>query len=414
MLNMMQGPLLVRRRAAALSGQPIAVAPFATKIGTGNYDIPANLGGRTPKAALLFLNNSGSDAGDSSAGFNQVVGSSILGPVEWSVGTYIQDNAGTSNTAGKCDSNECLVDAQRTFAAHRSAFGVDKTTLVFDIADTVPARGFSVMFADDGDGKLQVASGVMTLNTDGSAKVVSGLGFQPDLIIFGGGVNPFDSLTTTGPIFALGMKTAGEQKAVSFGPRGNGIATQEMRGNIWSNKCFGLVSAVSGAQLMTATATITSDGFSVTQTGTTANPIGWTAIKFAGKSFKLVDFQTPTATGNQAFTGVGFKPSFVLGVITSQTVRDVTTTVASNANYAGIGFFSFDANGDQRSVAGMGWDDGLTDARSTQGPFAMIVPTSANPNTGKATLVSLDNDGFTLNYSQIGGAARYGFYLAIS
>lgn len=399
---------------AAPSGPYIGIAPFQTQTSTGSYDIPVDVGGRTPKAALFFLNNSGAFDGSAVPGFNQVFGATALSASQWSIGMTIQDNSATSAAEARCDSNEVLTDSGQTFAAALSSFGVDKTTLNFTNPDSSSAAGFMVALADNGDGALQVSSGVLTLNGDTSAEVISGLPFQPDLIIFGGGITTFDTLNTGGPIFAMGMVTAGEQKAVSYSPRPS-VSVQEVRGNLWTNKCFGLVSAVSGSQIMTCTCSITSDGFSITPSVARSDEIGWIAIKFTGKTFKLVDFQTPTSTGNQAYTGVGFEPSSVFGVITSQTDRDVTTTVSSNAKYAGIGFFGFDNNGNQHSVAGMAWDDGLTDARSSyDDEKALIGPTSANPNTIKATLASLDSDGFTLNYSDVDGTARYGFYLAIS
>lgn len=105
----------------------------------------------------------------------------------------------------------------------------------------------------------------------------------------------------------------------------------------------------------------------------------------------------PTSTGNQAITGVGFKPKAIIFVMQN------SNQVASTDRY-GLSYGFAAEDGTEFSAAFSGQDNVSTTSEHS------IVDTSrcihvishiTGADTALATLVSMDEDGFTLNWTQI-------------
>lgn len=386
------------------------IAEVATRTTTGTQAYTASeMGGNTPVAAMYFASGHGITNDPGNTAVMQHGMGATDGTNQWAIAQQANDGVGTSSHAAQGFTTRCLVGnaiGLSDFEAAHSSFGVGEHTVSYSNGDGAASYGFNVMFAD-----CDVDVGNFTLDGTTGAQGVSSMGFDPDVVIFGCAADTLDGTARNGFGWGMGMLTATEQKAVGWSPR-NGSGTQEVRQMLRSNRCFTQLSSVSGSELFNLNGSIVTGGFSVTPSAARTNQIGYIALRWASKSAKLVDFQTPTATGAQAYTGVGFAPELIIGALTGNISRDATPPIGDSANHAGLGFFAFNANV-ERAIGATAYDDGLTNCLSKYSATALLGPNSTTPQASVASLTSLDSDGFTLNYATADSTARLGFYLAV-
>jgi hypothetical protein len=117
----------------------------------------------------------------------------------------------------------------------------------------------------------------------------------------------------------------------------------------------------------------------------------------------------PASTGNQVITGLGFQPKALLFWYTMRTDDGVSGGL-------GVGFGGATSSTDLFSVASNG-DDNVGTANVSDGNTkvrCIIVPTSAGSGRSlQASLVSLDADGFTLNWGIVSSGVDV-HYLALA
>mgnify|MGYP001571485066 CR=1 FL=1 len=118
---------------------------------------------------------------------------------------------------------------------------------------------------------------------------------------------------------------------------------------------------------------------------------------------KTVKFTSPTSTGNQATTGIGFQPKAILFFATYQTAEGSAVNwnqcvgMATAASQAAIASQTLD------NVNPFNSDRGQNNALS------IYLMDSSAANLIIASLVSLDADGFTLNFTTV-QASAYNLY----
>jgi hypothetical protein len=126
---------------------------------------------------------------------------------------------------------------------------------------------------------------------------------------------------------------------------------------------------------------------------------------------KAGSFTGPTATGNFSVTGVGFQPKAILlmgGVRSTNFDLGVGTQTTDMPMMFGIG-----AGTPAASVAFQSWFNDDNFASGDDGSYAGIILTSNGTVVYKGTLVSLDSDGFTLNFTTVPGTGTRFYYLAL-
>ncbi|MFN0060907.1 MAG: C25 family cysteine peptidase [Myxococcaceae bacterium] len=125
-------------------------------------------------------------------------------------------------------------------------------------------------------------------------------------------------------------------------------------------------------------------------------------------------FTMATATGNQSITGVGFQPDLYLLVHAGSGLTGAAPATQVNA---GFGFGYADASGDQWAFSLLGIDAaGTSDTyRSQRVAESLTSDTSVGGGTFSklASWVSMDTDGFTLNYTTANASAGQVAYLAL-
>ena len=104
-----------------------------------------------------------------------------------------------------------------------------------------------------------------------------------------------------------------------------------------------------------------------------------------GIKYLTTTYDTATATGTVAYTGVGFKPSVIFCMAVVNSTQQYSWGVAS-ADSTGLGI------GSQGAAAG---------GQQCQNLFIYLFQTSATIYTN-ATLQSFDTDGFTVSYTKTG------------
>ena len=106
-------------------------------------------------------------------------------------------------------------------------------------------------------------------------------------------------------------------------------------------------------------------------------------------SYKVGSITSPASTGNQATTGVGFQPKIVLFFANPAT--------ADGANGFSRNFFGAGVSSSSRFAI----DENNNNDTATHTASKCFVVTGAGSVTIDADLVSLDADGFTVNWTTV-------------
>lgn len=119
-------------------------------------------------------------------------------------------------------------------------------------------------------------------------------------------------------------------------------------------------------------------------------------------AYKQGTLLSPTATGNQVLSGFGFTPKLVVFFATRQTAE----------GFSAGGGISFGAavSSSQRKAVAVAMDDNVTTTNTgrRQANLAIAILDNGTPTVeAEADLVSLDTDGFTLNWTTVDASNQY-------
>ncbi len=131
--------------------------------------------------------------------------------------------------------------------------------------------------------------------------------------------------------------------------------------------------------------------------------IHYIAIGGTDVSAKVVDWTMATAVGNRAVTGVGFQPDVVFHAHGGHTL---TAALPTNLAVGAFGLGVMDFDGDQWAFANWTVDNqGTSDTQRGQQTDAALYSFNNGLTVQKrAAWVSMDADGFTMNFSNTGSA----------
>lgn len=170
----------------------------------------------------------------------------------------------------------------------------------------------------------------------------------------------------------------------------------------------GTVSAEADLQSMDAT----NFTLSWTTNNATAYRLHFIAIGGRRISSKVFGWTMRTSTGNQAVTGVGFKPDVV---IHAHVGSGFTSSPPATSGSAALGLSAMDVNGGEWANALFSTDGASSsDAQRYQRNDQSIVAIGGSlSKTKEASFVSMDSDGFTMNYSTANSSASQVVSLAL-
>lgn len=245
----------------------------------------------------------------------------------------------------------------------------------------------------------------------GAQTIAHELGTTPKAIILWTNGKTNESLSANF-IYAFGVSDGTTSESISAASQ-DALNTSKASTRI-ANKA---ITIVQWGQTLLAEADMSSwDATNFTLNWTTNNAtayvIHFIAIGGSSVSAKVVGWTMPTATGSKAITGVGFKPDVVIHAFPDATF---TNAIPASLADATIGLGAMDANGNQWTNFIFSRDGrGTSDTqRGQQTNAAIFTFTNALAVTKKASYVSMDTDGFTVNYSVVNGNKTQIFSLAL-
>lgn len=244
--------------------------------------------------------------------------------------------------------------------------------------------------------------GTLTPNASVDATAsVSGLGWQPDLILaaYAG------STTNARTSFGMALNDGGVVQYSAGQAHTTALATTSPTSAMLSNRI-----AFNGLSLSTVASyeltSFDSGGFTLTtRDNTTAvNDVYYLAAKLAvGASAKLATCTSPTATGAHSCTGAGFTPT---GAIMSHTAAAALGTLEIDGDAEPYGLSAFTST--TQSFSGVSDDDNVAAANTASmtsiNPIRMIKDAA---DYMVATFTGWQSDGVDLNYTTTDGTARY-------
>lgn len=269
-------------------------------------------------------------------------------------------------------------------------------------------------------GRTKKSTGTLNFANALTPVSVTGLGFTPDFVVLIQQADWKNGFTRTGHDAKISIGIAvndgsNTQRSLSYGEQTGQVSGTPRQ---WLSTTNALVvqDPASAALLFSAQVnSFDAGGFTMTPTFISAGETrayfcGFLAVKLHGAKCALVDYTTPAVTGNQATTGLGFKPGFGLAVMSGLTLAN--SSVQSN-DAGGLSISLFDAS--TQWAGGVRIQSGAspTNTAGFRSQNAMRVATGVNSQASLASFVSFDAGGFTLDWSTVDGAARKGFVLAI-
>ena len=330
-----------------------------------------------------------------------------------------EHNVDTTNTNVKGDSDEVVrsftdadvLDGEAAF----DSFITDGVRINWDTGTDASYHMFVILIGGN-DGSYHSESWLHTGASPHSIDVPEP-GFEPNFVI------SLSALATT-------LNSANTRRFISLGLTSNDGDTV-LRGSLNCHSNHGLdTSALSqtlsvlysnfntadnsdGIELNTFDAS----GFTAElKTGTTGARIGYICGDLEGTSQSFVGvFDTPTSTGEQVYTGVGFQPDFCLVLYSAMTAED---SLATNDR---AGTFGIAAWTPTTQVCGSITEEDAVGTTNTQSRFdgtgsstpALACPDDSGNTLYAASLTSFDADGFTLNFPTVDSEARKFIVLAI-
>lgn len=388
------------------------IVSFNCSTSTGNQDITApGLGSVVPKAVLFC--GVGSDVFDDNDTHAKMGWGAADGTRQWAMGGNAADGQGTTQTGVSSSSSLCLLftsDAGSSPSIDGSAsfvsFIAGGVRINWGDSLSDDYKCLAIFFAGD---DVSVRADTFVLGAQDVEVDITAPGFRPKLIF---GTTSGGGLTTESPCrlsigAAVDNGSGYDQRSWVYQDYDD-VGTTRVRGQVYNNRIGGRGDNTYDVEFTTPDA----NGFSsyTRRDSPTSDSFHYLAID-CDNDVKVFGYTTPLATGNQATTGIGFQPEAVLIAGTYQTAEN--TDQEAHMSHLFGGFisgseeWSWSINSENAS--------GTSDCNSipTERAFDMMAPTGTSQII-TATFVSMDSDGFTLNFSLIGGSVlpRYGWGVA--
>lgn len=255
-------------------------------------------------------------------------------------------------------------------------------------------------------------AGTFTQQAGTGDQAVTGVGFQPKaLLLWGSSVA--EGFATTAQ-FPIGMAVSDSSFAAISGASREAQATMDTRRGHHNTACYVAINTAADSFIDVADLTsFDSDGFTPNWSvnAGAARIINYLALGGADlTNVAIKEFTSKTSTGNESYTGVGFQPDCI--ILFSIALATAPSTVTGN-NTLSIGWaLSSSAQG----VVGVSSNDNVADCVSNraQRTSHCIYGVNNDAVLFSAELVSMDADGFTLNYDvEAGAGARYVWALCL-
>jgi hypothetical protein len=287
--------------------------------------------------------------------------------------------------------------------------GADITTLSTKIGASSNAYATATIKAVTGNwsgggggGTLLAKAGSFTGSGSTGNQAVTGVGFQPKVVLFRYNMAAVDGSQPDSIIgFGVGISSSDRRVAGNYSTNNSSPSVNAA----WNQSTYAIYGP--GGTPRADLVSMNADGFTINWVSASSMSVQYLALGGTGLTdVKTGSASAKTTTGTQAYTGLGFQPTALI------VFAGKFSTSPLDQSTNGNGLF------------------GVATSSSARGMVAWRNVNGANPQTAKrrqstqrilsttttfteADLVSFDSDGFTLNYTTAGGAADVFYYLAL-
>ena len=388
------------------------VTRFTTNTSTGTQDITITDFG-TPQIAMFFFNGENSTADGVTS--HAIIGMGATdGTTQWALAMSEEDGVG-NNDGGK---------NQR----------IDRVVNILDENTGVPAKASFDSWITDG---IRINWDANTLSTGvlvtcvligGATNAytyykkwgyvvnqtvdITDPGFEPDFVLFGCIGTPYLNNTADYGMFSFGFGINDNdvtQKCIAYGTANN-AAISGYGMQVFSNRVASQT-INTGTSWAAELSDFDANGFSLTsRLGSGGGDwIFYIAIK-TEKAVWSGSIDSPTSTGNHAVTGTKLDPDFVFMMESMVQTED---TFISTGDAGGFAITAFDDTNEY--CHGIATEDDVTVTNTESGLDNIAVYYNKDDGTAAfdATHVSMDEGGWTLNYSTVDGTTRKWIAFAI-
>lgn len=252
---------------------------------------------------------------------------------------------------------------------------------------------------------LSAFVGSFTVPSSTGAKAVTGVGFQPKAVFFFGQRMSADGATSNSPngdmLRFAGMATS--SLAQGSVDTNDDFSAVGLTASSQSTQCIRMRNALTVEQYKASFTSMDADGFTVgfSVANATAYVVNFLALGGTDlTNAKVISFSTATATGNQAVTGAGFQPDAVILIASETTLQVCGPTLSVFTGTSARGSTSCQYDG--------------TSVQYLRNDKVFAQPAGNGTTVRReADLVSLDSDGFTVNWSTVQAAGVTVFALCL-
>lgn len=370
---------------------------FSQPTSTGNQAVTGV--GFQPKAVIFFWNNRTSDGTDTTSGS---IGYGLATSSSNRVGLCAFRSTTSATARSRHDDSKCLtmINGSGTVLSGADLVTMDSDgfTINWTTADAVARK---INFVALGGSDLTNAYiKQFTFPAGSGNQSHTGVGFQPDSMML------FSVANTTAPPNSQSFMRMDVGAAVSSSERAgtsmeaNGTTTGRKRQR--TNLQIPNVSNPQDIDFVSFDA----DGFTISSAGGTAY-YGY-ALCLKGPRMKIGTLTQPTSTGNQAVTGVGFSPQVAMFLNWCEPAN--TSSVTTSAMQ---GFGAATSSSARAHIAAYYASTRNTNQNNNLDSIKCIKTFSTSALTSDADLVSMDSDGFTVNWTTADATSREIIYITL-
>ncbi|MEE9197353.1 MAG: hypothetical protein V3U45_04350 [bacterium] len=392
-------------------GLDVKVGNFVRQPGTGNQGITGV--GFQPKVLILFSTNGTSEGFSPHADLSWGWATS---PTErYSIGLSAPDANATGGGKSRFVNDKVLTIIQGLnpeISAEADLVSFDADGFTLNWVTNEGTQNTIHYVALGGTDLANAKAGDFASNMTAGPQSVTGVGFQPDIVLFMANRKDTFPGTEGKPILDLGAAVSSTERwAVAQSLGGKVTKVDEAGGFQRTNQS--LIVMKKPTQIEGAYDYISSDpdGFTVDVLNppTKALKISYLALAGANLNVGLGSFNQPTATGPQSIS-VGFRP---VGVLLTSWNRPTNSAGQADGKLS-IGAASDIGAG---SIWGGGLDDPPTDSKAdsdtnTTKSIRLADPGVTPALAADAELQSFDAGGFTLDWTTVDATAREVLYWA--
>ncbi len=392
---------------------------MAANFKVGKLDVPGSTGsqaitglGFTPKALFFFGTLRTSDGTSVDFAINLGMATASGSNNQGSVSGSGQDAAASANTDRYSTNANCISHYGHAGALVIQAAFTSMDADGFTINWTTVSSGVDIHYLALGGSDLTNAKVVKFNKQSGTgAQAVTGVGFQPDSILFISSMVANDALGTSSAKLAMGCAVGASQWGMSV-HLNNSLATMATNRRQETNM---VLMDQNNSDAILSDGSFTSfdaDGFTVNWTTNDTTSARIYALCLKGLQVNAGTITQPTSTGAQAVTGVGFQPAAL--VLASCCFASATGVQATAARWA-VGATT---GASEEAAIWSGSTDNVADDISDYGSWtnrSISMWTEGTPTeNATADLTAFDADGFTLNWSAADATQRQVLYFALA